>query len=146
MIRAGVAVAAAVARLGAALLVFVASAKFTVTAVTDAIGREAPKMVPSALTDRPIITADPPAPPPAPKPAGPSAVRGSSLRIPVVVAIGKDRSIVRINGTDVGHSPYVGEVSCKAGETVRIEIIPNTGTSQVILRECAPGALRLTED
>jgi hypothetical protein len=144
--RAGIAVAASVARLSAALLVFVATARYALTAVTDTVGREAPDLVPSAIKDRPILTADPPAPPPAPPPAGPTATRGASLRIPVVVSVGTDRSAVRINGAEVGHSPYVGEVSCKAGETIRIELIPKTGTSRQFLRECVPGALRLTED
>lgn len=144
--RAGIAVASSVARLAAALLVFVATARFALSAVTGTVARTAPELVPSAIQDRPIVTADPPRPAPKPPPAGPTAVRGASLRIPIVISVGKDRSEVRINGTEVGHSPYVGEVSCKAGETIRIELIPKTGTSKQFLRECAPGAVRLTED
>ncbi len=146
MIRAAIARAATVAQFSAAVLVFAASARFTVTAITDTVRDTAPDMVPSAIKDRPVVTAQPPAPRPVPKPRGPVVKKGKSLRIPVVVSIGDDRSVVRINDTEVGHSPYVGEVSCKAGETVRIELVPKNGTKRQFLRECAPRAIRLTED
>ncbi len=142
MIRAAIARASTVAQFSAAVLVFAASARFTVTAITDTVRDTAPDMVPSAIKDRPVVTAEPPAP----KPRGPIVKKGKPLRIPIVISIGDDRSVVRINDTEVGHSPYVGEVSCKAGKTIRIELVPKDGTKRQFLRECAPRAIRLTED
>ncbi|MEZ4226337.1 MAG: hypothetical protein R3B13_35660 [Polyangiaceae bacterium] len=146
MIRAAVSRAAAVARLSAALLLCAAAGRFALSAVAETVQQKAPEMVPSAIVDRPIITADPPAPPPAPQLTGPTVERGKSIRIPIVVSVGEDRSEVRINGVEVGHSPYVGEVSCKAGESVNIELVPTRGPLRQFQRVCGPSAIRITED
>lgn len=77
---------------------------------------------------------------------GPSAVApGASLRIPLIVTAGPERSTVIVNGAVVGQSPYLGEVSCKSGETVTVELVPERGLPVVRHRRCSPGTLRIAE-
>lgn len=77
---------------------------------------------------------------------GPSRVApGASLRIPLVVTAGPERSTVIVNGAVVGQSPYLGEVSCKSGETVTVELVPERGLPLVRHRRCSPGTLRIAQ-
>jgi hypothetical protein len=90
----------------------------------------------------------PPAPPastpaPAPTPRGPTAKHGAALRLSLVVSTGAQRSAVIVDGVTVGHAPYIGEVTCKAGEKVKIDLLPPKGTPKRFERLCAPGGLRI---
>lgn len=46
------------------------------------------------------------------------------LRLMLSVLAGPERSEVYVNGSRVGYSPYLGDLSCKSGEKLRIEIVP----------------------
>jgi hypothetical protein len=71
---------------------------------------------------------------------GPSVKAGVSLRIPLMVTAGPDRSDVLVDGVNVGNSPFVGEVTCKAGERIQIQVVPAKGEPRKYERVCTPGA------
>jgi hypothetical protein len=145
--RAAIARGAAMAQLAAALMLVVLAVRFSVSAVIRSVADENPGLRPaqsaSATPPPPSVTTAKPKPAPAPE--VPQAVVGSSLRVPIVVSVGPDRSELYVNGVRVGHSPFVGEVSCKAGEKVKIELVPPRGSPQVYERRCAPGTLRVSD-
>jgi hypothetical protein len=39
----------------------------------------------------------------------------------------EQRSEVYVNGEMVGNTPYAGDLTCKSGEPVKIEIVPRKG-------------------
>jgi hypothetical protein len=45
----------------------------------------------------------------------------------VVVDFGPARSEVFINGGPVGRTPYAGQVSCRLGDTFRVDVVPPKG-------------------
>lgn len=77
-----------------------------------------------------------------PAPAGPP---GAAIRPKLVVHGKRDRSEVRVDGGTVGRSPYLGEVSCRSGDVVVIEIVPPTGPSTTHERPCTAGTIRVDE-
>ena len=46
------------------------------------------------------------------------------VRLMLSVLAGPERSEVYVNGSRVGYSPYLRDLSCKSGEKLRIEIVP----------------------
>lgn len=142
MIRDTVSRASGVAQLVAAGLFAVIGARFGTAGVLFAIAERAPKLE---------VTADaPPAPPPkassappAPAPTGEVAKSGTTLRLQIVVTAGSDRSELRVDGVKVGNTPYVGEITCKAGERIKIDLLPPKGMPTTHEKTCAPGTLRI---
>lgn len=57
-----------------------------------------------------------PAPAPAPE--------VKSLRLFLSVVVGPERSEVFVNGARLGLSPYLGDFTCKQGESLAIDIVP----------------------
>ncbi len=144
MIRAAIARAAGVAHLAAALLLTTLAIRFSVTAVLRGVAERTPKLSPSG--EAPLVPSGVPVSSGPPlEPAGPTAVAGASLRVPLVVSGGAPRSEVYVNGIKVGQSPYLGEVSCKAGELVKIEVLPPSGSPAAHMRRCAPGTLKVSD-
>jgi hypothetical protein len=74
-------------------------------------------------------------------------VAGTPLRISVIVSAGPPRSEVYVDGILVGNTPYLGIMSCKAGEIVRVQIVPPAGLPWSYERRCVPEAtIRITEE
>jgi hypothetical protein len=146
MIRQMVINGAGVAQLIAAGLLALVGVRFGVSGVLFAVRAESPTLDSAARQPLPPPTATASeAPPVAPPPPGPVAKEGASLRLPLVVTAGPDRSELRVDGVRLGHTPYVGEVTCRAGETVKIDLLPPKGVPQSWERRCAPGTLRVGE-
>lgn len=148
MMRAALGRAASVAQLAAAVLIATLAIRFSVTAVLRGVGERTPRLAPSgtepsgsASASLPMVTTTTTAV----APSGPTAAAGASLRVPLIVGGGGPRSEVFVGGVKVGHTPYLGEVSCKAGEVVRIQVLPPTGSPTHYTRRCAPGTLRVED-
>jgi len=141
MMREAIVRASGVAQLVAAGMIALVGARFGTTGVLFAIRERAPTL------DSAVAPAPPP-PAPAPtatpaRPAGSVVKSGTALRLPLVVTAGKDRSELRVDGVKVGQTPYVGEITCKAGERVRIDVLPPKGNPASYERGCVPGTLRV---
>jgi hypothetical protein len=67
----------------------------------------------------------------------------TSVKAYLVVSGGPERSDVYVNGVRVGQSPFVGDVTCKPGKPVRIELLPPKGAPLVHERPCIEGTLRI---
>lgn len=65
--------------------------------------------------------APPPTQPARPSEAPPS---GPSLRLMLSIVVGPERSEVFVNGRRLGLSPYLGDFSCKQGESLTVEVVP----------------------
>ena len=59
-----------------------------------------------------------------PAPERSNATVGPPLRLMLSVVAGPERSEVYVNGSRLGLSPYLGDYTCKAGEQLRIEVVP----------------------
>jgi hypothetical protein len=58
-----------------------------------------------------------------------------SLRLMLSVLVGPQRSEVFVNGARLGLSPYFGQLSCKQGENLRIEVVPAQPRAPLITRQ-----------
>ncbi len=145
--RAAIGRAAATAQLAAAAMLVVLAVRFSVSAVIRSVAVTNPVLDPSPNAGAPpapsVATAKPKPPPPPDN--VPHAAAGSSLRVPMVVSVAPDRSELYVNGVRVGRTPFLGEVSCKAGEKVKIQVVPPRGTPKSYERLCVPGTLRVSE-
>ncbi len=65
----------------------------------------------------------PETPPVAPKPEA-KAKSGAPLRLMLSVTLGPERSEIFVNGTRLGLSPYLGDFTCKEGESLEIHVVP----------------------
>lgn len=139
MMRASVGRAAGFAQLGAAVLLSVVSVRFAVAGMLFAIEERTPTLASAAGVGQP--PPKPPAKPP--EKGGPTVPSGTALRMPVVVNSPENRAEVLIGGSSVGHTPYLGEVSCKAGEPIKIDVLPKKGLPRSYERRCAPGGIQL---
>jgi hypothetical protein len=70
------------------------------------------------------------------RPAIDPSLAGKPLRITLSVSSGSPRSEVYVNGSHVGNAPFLGDTSCKAGQTLRIEVVPAAGAPLTYLRVC----------
>jgi hypothetical protein len=139
-------------RLLAAILVAGAGLRMLIFGALRA-SAEKPEARASAPEPKARVAAPPAAPAAtraAPAPSGPKPERGklkpgASIRVSLVVMAKTSRSEVLVNGATIGHSPFIGEVSCKAGEPVRVQIVPASGSPRTYTRQCSPGALRIEE-
>lgn len=141
MMRASVARAAGFAQVAAALLLCVVGVRFAVAGMLFAIEAREPALASAAGVQPAAPVAKPSA-----KPASggaPSVASGSPLRVPLVVQSSDERAEVLVGGSSVGHTPYLGEVSCKAGERLKIDVLPRKGPPRSFEPRCAPGAIRL---
>jgi hypothetical protein len=71
------------------------------------------------------------------------APRGKAIRVRMSITAGPDRSDVYVDGSKLGQVPYLGDTSCRAGESVSIEIVPKTGNKLKFERTCELGTLRV---
>ena len=77
---------------------------------------------------------------PVPVPSGPP---GHPRSVTLGVSAGPPRSDVYVNGRKVGQTPFLGDTSCKTGQQIRIEIVPQKGPPLVYSRNCVGGALEV---
>lgn len=148
MIRQAVARTSTTVQLLAALLLAGVGLRFSITTITGAVESqdrrlqrtEEPKAAPSAERAPRVA---PPAPRPKQKPD--VFVKGESARVTLSVTAGQERSEVFVNGVFKGRSPYVGDLSCKVGEKLKIELIPPKGQVEKIERKCIPGNIRISD-
>lgn len=144
MIRGAVIRASGVAQLVAAGTLALVGARFGTAGVLFAVRERAPTL------DSATAPAPPPPPPLSasaapPRPAGSVVKSGTTLRLPLVVTAGPDRSELRVDGVKVGNTPYVGEITCRAGERIKLDILPPKGNPTTFEKSCVPGTLRLGE-
>jgi hypothetical protein len=78
-----------------------------------------------------------------PRPEPQAEAGGEPLRVTLVVSVGPDRSEVLVNGSVVGQSPFVGDLSCKRGEELRIDLLPKRGLPSRFTRACTEGTVRV---
>ena len=94
-------------------------------AIGDAQARRAPASFPSSvIAPGAVPSAAPARAQHVPAPERNTAVSGAPLRLMLSVVAGPERSEVYVNGSRLGLSPYLGDYTCKAGEPLRIEVVP----------------------
>ena len=113
---------------GAQLLGGALVATLGVRVMTLAIGEAQARRLP---VSQPVVVASPASasepPRPVRAPLGPlpkSVPKGAPLRLMLSVLAGPERSEVFVNGSPLGLTPYLGDLSCKQGEPLRIEVVP----------------------
>lgn len=143
MMRETVGRAASGARVIAGVLLALGGIKFTVDGVLFAVASARPQLTPVVTADSPRPAESATAAPPKPSSDAPAAVMGEPIRPTLSIAAGPPRSEVFVNGVRRGNTPFLGEVSCKAGATVRIQIVPPKGAPLEVERPCKPGTLRV---
>jgi hypothetical protein len=84
----------------------------------------APKAAPFASTTPAAVTTGPARARHVPAPDRGRHSAGDSLRLMLSVLAGPERSEVYLNGSRLGLTPYLGDLTCKQGEQLRIEIVP----------------------
>jgi len=131
-------------RTAAAVVALLVAGRFTFVAVSSALAKSsmAPPIDGSARAPRgtersarPVLSSTSSAP----------VVFGTPIRMTAMVTAGPDRSDVFIDGANVGKSPYVGDISCRAGDTVLVRIVPIRGNPIEFQRPCTKGTLRVDE-
>ena len=113
---------------GAQLLGGTLVAALGLRVMTLAIGEAQARRLPISEA----VVVEPPAPTPAPAepvraPLGPppkTLPKGAPLRLLLSVLVGPERSEVFVNGSRLGLTPYLGDLSCKQGEPLRVEVVP----------------------
>jgi hypothetical protein len=83
----------------------------------------------------------------------PSAIGASSTSTPrdivhsyLSVQAGAPRSELRINGELVGKTPFVGQISCERGQTVKVDLLPPKGLPSHYAIPCLEGEMRLRDE
>ena len=142
MIRDSVMHASAGAQIIATGLLAVCGLRFAVSGVLWAIEVRAPKLPQLAAPPKPAPSSTAVATVSA-APAGSVVPAGLAVRVMLSITAGPPRSDVYVNGVKVGNSPFLGEVSCKTGEGVKVEIVPARGALITQTRRCVPGTLRI---
>ena len=77
------------------------------------------------------------------KPASPQRVFISSY---LSVQAGPPRSELRVNGALVGQTPFLGQISCEQGQTVKLDVLPPKGVPKRFEIPCLPGEMRLRDE
>ncbi len=62
------------------------------------------------------------------------------------VQAGPARSEVRVDGLLVGRTPYVGQIGCERGKTVKIDLLPPTGMPKHYQVPCLEGEMTLRDE
>ncbi len=143
MIRATIGRAADVSRFIAAGMLALCAVRFAGSGVVYAIDHTVPNAQSARAPSPPAPSgslSSRPEPPAPPKPVKPAVKKGTSLRLSLLATVGPDRSDVLLDGVNVGQTPFVGDVTCKAGEKIEISIVPPKGMPKRYERVCEPGA------
>jgi len=70
-------------------------------------------------------------------------VTGEAVQVQLMVSVPPDRSEILVNGTLVGRSPFIGDVACRVGDKVKIDVIPERGMPVSVERLCVPEVIRV---
>jgi hypothetical protein len=62
------------------------------------------------------------------------------------VQAGVPRSELRVNGSLVGKTPFLGQISCERGQTVRLDVLPPKGVPSHYEIPCLAGEMRLRDE
>ncbi len=62
------------------------------------------------------------------------------------VQVGAARSELRVGGVVVGRTPYVGQITCQRGKTVKIDLLPPKGMPKSYELPCLDGEMRLLDE
>jgi hypothetical protein len=62
------------------------------------------------------------------------------------VNVGPERSVVFVNGVRVGQTPFIGEVGCRTGDLVRVDVDPPSGVPQRFTGRCEGTVLSVKKD
>ena len=135
------------ARFVAALLVAAASLRFGFAGFQEALESTEPSFASkprsNSSVERPIVSAAPPSSSSPLEPGGAPAPDGAPVRVTLAVTEAPARSEVYVNGRLVGHSPFLGDVSCKRGSEVRVEVVPAKRAPLVATRPCNGDTIRI---
>jgi hypothetical protein len=151
MSRAALGRATSLVQLIAAGTLALVGVRFGGAGVLYAVRGHAPPLDSGKAVAPPRVSASASARPPAPSVTappvptrGPSAKHGAPLRLSLIVNT-HERVEVIVEGVTVGFSPYIGEVACKAGDKVKIDLLPPKGTPRRTEHLCAPGGIRIED-
>lgn len=137
--RASVVRTAVAARFAAAVLVAMAAARLAVTAALGAVHASTPELPSPGVRAASSTTSAPPAASSSravrAQAAASAGTPGKPVRMNLVVTVA-GRSEIYVNDFLVGKSPYIGDVACKVGKPVTIEVVPAKGESKIYKRGC----------
>ncbi len=68
---------------------------------------------------------------------------GTPIRVKLIVLSGPDRSDVYVDQANLGKTPFIGDMSCRSGETVHIRLTPPQGKDIELERPCVAGTIRV---
>jgi hypothetical protein len=127
---------------GAGLLVAV-TVRYALIAIEEARARApspgdsvaASARKPSAEPPHSVASDSAPPPPVAPPSAPPAS--GKNVRISLVVDSTAPRAEVFVGGSKVGNAPFVGEVTCRAGGSIKVDVIPGQLAPRSYERACS---------
>lgn len=151
MIRRALFRVAHLTRVGASLALFVLSCRFALASVKWGIERGArPELVrvgDASRTKEPNAFGLPSVPLPsalvAPLGSAADSKADAERRVYLVVSAGPERSELYVNGVFRGHSPFVGEIQCKPGQPVIVELVPEKKAPLRFERRCVGGTVRV---
>ncbi len=135
--------AAHAGRIGAAALVALTAGRFAFTAVETALAED--QKPPTASGPAPAASnSSGRARPPGTSPASAApAPPGAPIQVQLLVNVGTERSEVFVDGTKVGSSPFVGTISCRAGDKLDVEVVITKGVVHAYERTCEAGMIRV---
>lgn len=144
--RANVVRTAVAVRFAAALLVALAGVRLAVVVGLDALHQSAPHLAPPVAAAAPSASVAPPEPSSRAAVAtasGTAGTPGKAARMSLVVT-SPGRSEIYVNDFFVGNSPYIGDVACKVGSPVTVEVVPTKGASRIVKYACVEhGTIRV---
>ncbi len=68
---------------------------------------------------------------------------GETVQVQLMVSVPPDRSEILVNGALVGRSPFIGDIACRVGDKVKIDVIPEKGMPVSVERLCVPEVIRV---
>ena len=69
-----------------------------------------------------------------------------TIRPQLLVDVGPARSEVYVGGIRVGHTPYIGEIVCREGDVVKVEVNPPNAVPTAFSGRCEGATLHVSAD
>lgn len=138
---------AALSRLLFAALALASAGRFGAAGFRVALNAATPTPAPTRTEPRlprPVRSERPPSPP-EPSASAAATEVGQPVILTLAITAGPPRSEVYVNGRHVGDSPFFGDISCKSGQPLKVEIVPRKGELISVERRCRTGMMRLSE-
>jgi len=79
-------------------------------------------------------------------PRGSTGAAAHLIRPQLYVNMGPERSTVYVNGVSVGQTPFIGEVTCRSGDPVKVDVDPPAGAPMRFTGRCQGTVLRVEKD